>query len=315
MLSASTRSGLVETVHDGAIAVVGADGDLIASSGDIHRPFYLRSSAKPFQAHVAQREGAALRPVELALASASHDGNPVHVAIVEEMLDTFGLGAEDLGCPPDWPASGSAVRTLARQGHERRRRVWHNCSGKHVAWLRACKERGWSAIDYLDPAHPLQLLIFRSISEFGDYSVAPLGIDGCGAPVLRTTARVMALLFARLGSLPELRAVFTSLHRYPALVSGTGNGDAAIATAINAVAKSGSGGCLGVGLDRRFGIGVKSWDGIEGVATVAAVAALEALGALTQVASERLAAIGRPLVWGGDQVVGEMEPRVELRWS
>ncbi len=178
MLSTRTRSGVVETVHDGAIAVVGADGGLIASSGNIDRPFYLRSSAKPFQAHVAQREGAALRPIELAVASASHDGDPVHVAIGEEMRDAVGLGLEDPGCSPDWPLSVTAVRTLARRGHERRRRVWHNCSGKH-----------------------------------------------------------------------------------------------------------------------------------------AAVAALEALGTVTQAASERLTPVGRPVAWGGGQVVGEMGPRVELRWS
>ncbi|MCZ6663170.1 MAG: asparaginase [Actinobacteria bacterium] len=68
---------MVETVHDGAVAVVRADGELIAWFGEIDRPFYLRSSAKPFQAMVAQQEGAPLRSVELALASASHERPPV----------------------------------------------------------------------------------------------------------------------------------------------------------------------------------------------------------------------------------------------
>ena len=77
LLAAGIRSGLVETVHEGAAAVVRADGELIAWSGEIDRPFYLRSSAKPFQAMVAQQEGAPLRSVELALASASHERPPV----------------------------------------------------------------------------------------------------------------------------------------------------------------------------------------------------------------------------------------------
>lgn len=77
LLAAGIRSGLVETVHDGAVAVVRADCELIAWFGEIDRPFYLRSSAKPFQAMVAQQEGAPLRSVELALASASHERPPV----------------------------------------------------------------------------------------------------------------------------------------------------------------------------------------------------------------------------------------------
>ncbi|MGH8948747.1 MAG: asparaginase, partial [Acidimicrobiia bacterium] len=47
MLAASTRSGLVETMHDGAVAVVSPDGALVAHSGDIDQPFFLRSAAKP----------------------------------------------------------------------------------------------------------------------------------------------------------------------------------------------------------------------------------------------------------------------------
>ena len=45
------------------------------------------------------------------------------------------------------------------------------------------------------------------------------------------------------------------MHRYPALVSGTGNGDASIATALNAAVKRGAAGCIGVAIDRRFGGG------------------------------------------------------------
>ena len=99
MLAAKTRSGLVETMHDGAVAVVSTDGELVAWSGEIDRPFFLRSAAKPGQALVASQEGALLRPVELALATASQVGNPVQVASVEEMLSTVGLDDSRLGCP------------------------------------------------------------------------------------------------------------------------------------------------------------------------------------------------------------------------
>ena len=315
MLAARTRSGLVETVHDGAVAVVGNDGRLIASSGDIDRPFFLRSAAKPFQAAISQEQGAGLAPVELALAAASHDGEPVHVAIVESMLSSVGLDSSDLGCPESWPLSFEATRRHHARGETRPRREWHNCSGKHAAWLRACQENGWPTAGYLSPAHPLQERITGYVSDLGGHPVTPLGVDGCGAPVLRTTTRVMALLYAKLATLPDLREVFTVMHRYPALVSGLSNGDAAIATAINAAAKRGAAGCAGVAVENRFGIAVKCWDGSPAVVDSALVATLTALEALPGHVIDDLAPYARPVVLGGETPVGELETLLELEWS
>lgn len=315
MLAAKTRSGLVETLHDGAVAVVSADGDLIAWSGDIDRPFFLRSAGKPFQAAVAQKAGALLRPVELAVAAGSHDGHPVHVALVESMLQTVGLDASDLRCPPSWPLSSDAERRLAREGHLSPRPLWHNCSGKHAAWLRASRAQGWPIESYLAPDHPIQRQVVEMVSDLGQHMAEPVGIDGCGAPVLRTTTRVMALLYARLSSHLSLRPVFVAMHRYPALMSGSGHGDAAISVAMNATAKKGAEGCIGVALENRLGIAVKSWDGLQIVANVGAAAALDALGEPSPYVADQIAKIGRPKVMGGDVQVGELEPRVELRWS
>ncbi len=312
LLAAGIRSGLVETIHDGAVAIVSADGELIGWSGDIDRPFYLRSSAKPFQAMVAQQAGAQLRSVELALASASHDGDPVHVTIVESMLDSVGLSSDHLICPPEWPQGAAARHTTLRSGHLDRQRVWHSCSGKHASWLMACQTQAWPLQSYLDPKHALQKRIFSVISDLGELEVTPVGVDGCGAPVLRTTARAMALLYARLGSMTDLRSVFESMHRYPALFSGVGNCDAAITTALNAVAKGGADGCLGVALERRLGIAAKAWDGSNAAVEVGAIAALEVMGCLSPTAAHHLQRFAQPPVSGGDRIVGKVEPRLEL---
>jgi L-asparaginase II len=315
LLAAKIRSGLVETIHEGAVAVVSEDGGLIAWSGDIDRPFFLRSAAKPFQALVSQQAGASLQPVELALAAASHDGEAVHVALVESMLSSVGLDPSHLGCPPSWPLSGKATRRHLALGQRKMRRVWHSCSGKHAAWLRACQSQTWPTDSYLSPDHPIQSRIVEVVTELGEYPVTPVGIDGCGAPVLRTTTRVMALLFSRLATLPALGEVFKAMHRYPALVSGTGNGDTAVATALNAAAKRGAAGCGGVAIEGRLGIAVKSWDGIQEVVDVAMVGALDALGELQGFSRQQLARVARPRVLGGGRPVGELEPRVELQWS
>jgi L-asparaginase II len=105
------------------------------------------------------------------------------------------------------------------------------------------------------------------------------------------------------------------MHRYPALVSGAGNGDAALAISLDLAAKRGAAGCLGVAIDGRLGIAVKSWDGLEEIATTAMIATLAAVGELPTHAAHVLAPLARPQVLGGGRPVGELEPRVELRWG
>jgi L-asparaginase II len=312
LLAASVRSGLVETTHEGAVAVVSPDGAVLASFGDIDRPFYLRSSAKPFQAAVSQEAGAGLDVLELAMAAASHRGYPVHIALVESMLDRAGLSESSLRCPHDWPLAPGAARLVASTGATSPRRVWHNCSGKHAGFLRACASRGWPLDSYLSPEHPLQMRVIELVTELGELPVQPVGVDGCGAPVMRTTARAMALLFARLATETSLAPVFAAMHRYPALVSGNGEGDTEIAIALDAVAKGGAAGCVGVSLAGRLGVAAKSWDGLGTVANLAAASALEQLEVLSPTAVRSLESVLAPEVSGGGKPVGSLEARFRL---
>jgi L-asparaginase II len=241
----------------------------------------------------------------------------VHIALVGSMLARVGLRESDLQCPPSWPLSAEAETRLRMElgSSGEPRRIWHDCSGKHAGWLRACRAQSWPIDFYLAPDHPLQVAITDLIADLSGFPVSPVGVDGCGAPVHRTTTRAMATLYARLATLPRLREVFETMHRYPALVSGTGNGDASIGSALNAAAKRGAAGCIGVALDGRLGVAVKSWDGIQEVADAAAIATLAGLGELPPTASDRLATLARPTVLGGGRPVGELEPTVDLQWA
>lgn len=311
-LAVSIRSGLVETIHYGSVAVAGREAELVATAGEVGWPFYLRSAAKPFQAFISQEYGAGLEPVELAVASASHRGQPVHIALVRAILAKAGLDESHLRCPPDWPLSVTAERRLVASGETAPKPIWHNCSGKHAAFLRACVASGWPVESYLHPEHPLQRRIVEFVSEMSGCSAEPVGIDGCGAPALRTTAAGMARLFARLATTKELSDVFQAMHRYPALVSSNGEGDCSIAVATNSAAKGGAQGCLGVAVWGRHGIAVKSWDGSMGIASVGAIAAMSQVGDLWPEARTRLEPLARPPVHGAGQVVGTVEPRLDL---
>jgi len=104
------------------------------------------------------------------------------------------------------------------------------------------------------------------------------------------------------------------MHRYPALIASNGEGDSLIATAINAVAKGGAQGCIGVSVGSRLGVAAKSWDGLMDVAEVATVAALDAVDELSRPAAMYLEKVGRPDVVGGGEVVGSTESRLELEF-
>lgn len=306
------RSGLVESVHQVAVAVSGRDGRLVAWAGDVDRPFFFRSAAKPFQATVSQRLGAGLSLPRLAVAAASHDGEPVHVAHVSAMLAEAGLGVDALSCPPDWPVKKASDRLVAA-GERSPRSLWHNCSGKHAAMLRACLAQGWDPARYLDPDHPLQREIAAEMIEVAGEGCLPVGVDGCGAPSFRASVRSMAAGFARLAADPAYGEVVTAMHRYPALASGAGNPDAAIATALFAVAKRGAEGCLAVGLPGRGAIAVKAWDGSMRAAGPAAAATLDRLGWIPEGSRLALAPLLEPTVAGGSGKVGTVRAVVELR--
>jgi len=90
-----TRGDLIESVHRGSVAVARADGTLLLALGDIEAPVYPRSSLKPIQALPLIESGAAdafgLGSEEIALACASHSGEPMHTTRVAAWLKRIGL--------------------------------------------------------------------------------------------------------------------------------------------------------------------------------------------------------------------------------
>src|SRR3989442_11033466 len=139
-----------------------------------------RSSNKPMQAAAMLRCGLDLDGKLLALAAASHSGEAFHVAGVREILAGAGLGETALQCPPALPLDESEQHRILRAGGEPDR-VHMNCSGKHAAMLATCVSAGWPTASYLDPGHPLQREIRRSVARLAGEEVTAAGVDGCGA--------------------------------------------------------------------------------------------------------------------------------------
>ena len=221
LLAEVVRAGVVESVHNGHLALINSDGTLRASVGDIEAPMYPRSSIKSFQAAAMVRNGLKLSPRQLAIVCASHSGAPEHFEVVESILSGAGLSVEDLLNTPDVPL-GRAEK--AAWGGNAPSRLAQGCSGKHAGMLSTCVVNGWDTKTYLDPEHPLQIAIRQEIQTLIGNAVFSTTIDGCGAPLFVITTHNFAIgtHTMRVSQDPVYREVVAACLAHPDMVAGKG---------------------------------------------------------------------------------------------
>lgn len=276
------RSGLHEGSHYGALVVVDRDGSVLWQQGDVHRPVFQRSCAKPFQAVAMLNAGAPVGGPDLALAAASHTGEDEHVVRVLDLLEAGGVTEQDLGCPADLPTDHAARDALIRAGG-RPRRVYMNCSGKHAAMLGTCRVAGWPTADYLAPEHPLQQLIRSTIADItGETCGDTVGVDGCGAPVFATGLVGLARGFGALVSAAQgttRRSVADAMRDHPRMVGGSDSPDTLLMTAHpGLLAKGGADGVHALALPDGRAVAFKIADGGDRARLPVIAAALSFLG-------------------------------------
>lgn len=321
------RGHTVENTHMGSVAVVDTQGTLLWSAGDPDALTFTRSALKPFQAlPFVLADGPArfgLSSGELALLCASHSGEAKHLAGVQAILAKIGLDETALACgcaaPLYYDSVGLAAPATAW------RPLHHNCSGKHSGFLAWCRLHDVAHQDYVDPAHPLQQAVRRTLADtvgMGESSM-PTGMDGCSAPNYALPLSRLAHLFARLGSGaadPVLGAAMGDLRDamvgHPDLVSGEARCDLAYMRAGGGdwVSKVGADGVQAIGIaSLGIGIAVKIADGAPRALHTACYAVLDQLGLLDD---ERRAVLGhyrQPALKNvRGAVVGDIRPAVHL---
>jgi len=282
------RSSLVESRHRGAVAVADADGGAVLAIGDVTTPIFPRSAVKALQALPLVETGAAdafgFGDEELALACASHSGEPGHVAGVTRMLAKAGLDAAALRCGAHWPIAQPALVELARTGQPSA--LHNNCSGKHAGFLCVACAKGIDHADYWRPQHPVQREVRAVLENLTGAALSDdrCAIDGCSVPTWAIPLQNLAYGFAKFatgrGLAPEraraaarLRAACT---QRPWHVAGTGRFCTEIMQLFGArvFVKTGAEGVYcGALPEQGFGIAVKCDDG-AGRAAQAIMAAL-----------------------------------------
>ena len=249
-LSVAVRRGeIVESVHR-VHAVAVQDGRVVAEAGDRQLLSSLRSSAKPIQALLVARAREDLDQDDLAIASASHFGTPIHVEAVRALLRKTGGSEDELDCglqegrPPE--------------------PVYHNCSGKHAAMIAVCRARGWPVEGYRRPDHPLQRELVEEVATAAEVSAGTVetGTDGCGVVCFGLPLERVARVFARLEQLDGGDRIAGAMRARPELVGGEGATDTALMRTLPGwIAKGGAEGLICAASDERLGLAVEVEDG------------------------------------------------------
>ena len=334
------RGDIVESFHRGAFAVVDARGAVLREGGDIDRPVYARSAVKGLQALPLVASGAAERfglvDEELALACASHGGQPEHVATAASMLAKAGLDAGVLECGVHWPSNEQAARALGASG-ESPCALHNNCSGKHSGF--AClgalmagdadRARGFLR-GYVEPDHPVMREIGASLESATGVRLAdaPRATDGCSIPTFGIPLRALARAFARFGTgtglapahAPAAARLRAAVAAAPLMVAGTGRLDTRLMAQFGArvFCKVGAEGVYCAALpELGLGLALKMDDGNTArAAEVAVVALIESLLALDDADGAFVAALRDVELrnWNGRRV-GRLAAAPELARS
>lgn len=342
-----SRGETVESIHYGAIAIVDANGKLLASFGDPYAVTFLRSSAKPFQILPFLTHGGQahynLSSKEIAVMCASHSGTDEHFRTIQHIQERAALSEQDLLCgvhPPLDPATAEALRVRQEEPTPNR----HNCSGKHTGMLAFARMIGSldKEIPYINPEHPIQRQILETLAYMCDLPSDQIhrGVDGCSAPNFAVPLYNCALAYARLSD-PEngqvepmqrriaCHMITSAMMENPFMVGGPERLDTRLMEVAHGklICKGGAEGYEGIGLmpgtlfpnSPGIGIALKiaDGDGRPKVRPAVVLEVLRQLGVLTPGELDDLSQFGPsfPIYNWRNILVGRGHPNFELVYA
>jgi len=277
LLAEVLRGGRVESRHAGAAIVTDGQGRIVFSAGDVEHPEFPRSAVKAMLALPLVETGAAERlgldDAGLALACASHSGEPRHVEIAAAMLQKAGRDASSLECGTHWPTSRAASRALAA-ACAGPTALHNNCSGKHAGFICLACDQGEDPAGYVDPEHPAMRMVTAALADITGATLDERNraVDGCSIPTYAIPLHALATGFARLGTGESLapdraaaaRRLRAAVAADPFLVAGTNRFDTRIMNLFGerVFSKIGAEGIIAASLPGQgLGLAVKCRDG------------------------------------------------------
>ena len=320
------RGGIVESQHRVHVAVYRVDDGLIASAGNPAHHSFVRSAIKMFQVMPFVEAGGVvhfgLTGEELALCTASHGGEPFHVAAARSILAKAKVTDAALVCGPHLPLHEPTAHAMIAAG-EKPGRIHNNCSGKHAGMLACCVCHQWVTNGYHRPSHPLHQRIRSTLARWMRINADDIehAIDGCGLPTFAIALDAVAEGCARFAaaaadSTTPAATIFTAMVEHPEFVAGTDRLDTDLMRVAGRrlIAKVGAEGfyCAAVP-SRKIGVALKVEDGAKRAAEPALLAVLHHLDALTAAELILLEKYGQPKIFNTRQeVVGVLRTSLDF---
>ncbi len=322
------RGELLECVHRGYICCVNEDGQVVYSIGDPGFVTFMRSSAKPIQAIPLIKRGIDtkynLSNKEITVMTGSHRAEPFHVTALESIMDKVKIDEDELICLPTYPLSMNAKEEILRNGGEKRR-IYHNCSGKHMGILTLCTDMNCDKREYWNINSPAQQEILSHISMISGYprEQIKVGTDGCGVPVFAMPMKNLAMAYMKMACPDTIGDELTRdavikltklMNENYEMVSGTDLICSLLLMDDNIVAKGGAKGVYCFGLrDERLGFSIKIIDGSEEEWPLIVASILEGINYKNKDTIDRLKRVfPRVIVNDNNKEVGESIVRFKL---
>lgn len=202
------RGGTLENTHQGILCVLDQKKQVILSKGPIDHPTFYRSAMKPIQAIPVFKtdimEKYSLTMEEAALFTASQRGEKYHQDGLDRLSRKLKLSEDLLICGQSYPLNEEAKRVYVWD-HKPKRKLLHNCAGKHLGFLAFSREKGFDLDTYDQLEHPLQQEILQHVAHLSETPIDQIitGMDGCGAPIHGVPLKNMAISYLKLVA-PEM---------------------------------------------------------------------------------------------------------------
>lgn len=319
------RGNAIESRHRGAVVVCDSAGRVLLSLGDARQQVFPRSAVKFLQAIPFAESDAMARfdldERHLALACASHNGEPIHAGLARDWLGRIGLDHDDLECGAELPMHQATAFELMNEGRGPER-IHHNCSGKHLGMLSTALAHGEQTNNYRLYNHAVQQRWFEVLGTLGGTRVSelPWGYDGCAVPSLALPLQRLAAAMARFGNVQgfsgarreAIERIHAALRAHPYLVAGRERLDTLLMERLapRVFVKVGADGVFTAVLpDAGLGIALKIDDGRDSAARVALGAVLTRLELIGRDDAVALADFFAPsIVNSRGENVGREEP-------
>ena len=226
-----TRSGFTESTHYGVAVLINSSGEVLREWGNSNILIYPRSALKPIQSLNLYKDGVAeglnLSDDFIALTTASHHAENIHQKMINNWLKKINLKEKHLSCGPSWPWNiKDQFKTHTK--YKIKRRIFHNCSGKHCGHLAVSKYKNLPIKNYQNKNHPIQKDLIKLIEDLSKYKIKNIGVDGCTLPNPLIPLKKFALAAAQLADYKKLgeysviaKRIFDSCIKFPEIAGGS----------------------------------------------------------------------------------------------